>query len=53
MLERLEWKRNDFSESTDLSAQYPEKLNYLIKLWWSEAEKYGGLPLVEFRWSLR
>jgi arylsulfatase A-like enzyme len=43
----------DFSESVDLSAQYPEKLNELIKLWWSEAEKYGGLPLIEHRFSLR
>lgn len=39
----------DFSEAVDLSAQYPEKLEELKALWWSEAEKYGALPLVEFR----
>jgi len=29
----------DFSESTDLSAQYPAKLEELKKLWWSEARR--------------
>ncbi len=37
----------DFSESTDVSDQYPEKVEELVALWWSEAEKYGALPLVE------
>ncbi len=41
--------KEDFSEAVDLSAQYPEKLEELKTLWWSEAEKYGALPLVEFR----
>ena len=35
----------DFSESTDLAAEYPEKTAELKALWWSEAEKYGSLPL--------
>lgn len=38
----------DFSEATDLSAQYPAKLEEMKALWWSEAEKYNALPLVEF-----
>lgn len=46
--ELYDWE-NDFSEAVDLSAQYPEKLEEMKKLWWSEAEKYGALPLVEFR----
>jgi len=35
----------DFSESTDVSERYPEKTAELKALWWSEAEKYGSLPL--------
>ncbi|HKR83210.1 MAG TPA: arylsulfatase [Terriglobales bacterium] len=35
----------DFSETRDLSATYPEKTEQLKKLWWSEADKYGVLPL--------
>lgn len=51
--ELYNWE-TDFSEAVDLSAQYPEKLKELKALWWSEAEKYGALPLVEFRfpWEL-
>jgi arylsulfatase len=37
----------DFSESVDLAAQNPAKLQELKKLWWSEAEKNGALPLLE------
>jgi arylsulfatase A-like enzyme len=37
----------DFSESVDLAAQNPAKLGELKKLWWSEAGKYGALPLLE------
>lgn len=40
--------KKDFSEAIDLSSQYPEKLEELKALWWSEAEKYGALPLLEF-----
>jgi arylsulfatase len=36
---------NDFSESVDLAAEEPERLRDLIALWWSEAERYGVLPL--------
>ncbi|AEI43519.1 arylsulfatase [Paenibacillus mucilaginosus KNP414] len=35
----------DFSEVRDVAAEYPEKLEELVQLWWSEAEKYGFLPL--------
>jgi arylsulfatase A-like enzyme len=37
----------DFSESKNLAAQYPDKLQELIALWWHEAGKYGVLPLAE------
>lgn len=39
----------DFSESNDLAEEQPEKLEQLKALWWSEAERYGALPLVEFQ----
>jgi arylsulfatase A-like enzyme len=35
----------DFSESNDLSAQYPEKLKELQDDFWVEAKKYDVLPL--------
>lgn len=38
---------SDYSESRDLSVQYPEKLKALQALWWTEAGTYGGLPLEE------
>jgi arylsulfatase len=37
----------DFSESNDLAAKNPAKLEELKKLWWSEAEKNGVLPILE------
>jgi len=37
----------DFSQSTDLAASNPGKLEEMKKLWWSEAEKNGALPLLE------
>jgi arylsulfatase len=39
----------DFCESNDLAEEQPEKLEQLKELWWSEAERYGALPLVEFQ----
>jgi len=39
----------DFTESTDLAAQYPEKVEEMKALWMSEAEKYGALPLTTRR----
>ncbi len=35
----------DASECHDLSSSEPDKLRALVDLWWSEAEKYGVLPL--------
>ena len=35
----------DFSETNDLAATYPEKLAVLVKLWWEEAAKHNVLPL--------
>jgi arylsulfatase A-like enzyme len=35
----------DFSESKDLTQQYPQKLAELKDLWWREARAYGVLPL--------
>jgi arylsulfatase len=38
--------KEDFSESVDLAAQYPEKLAELQQAWEDEAEKYGVFPLI-------
>ena len=35
----------DFSESTDVAAKFPKKLEELKQLWWKQAEKYNVLPL--------
>lgn len=40
---------NDFAECINVADQHPDKLQEMKDLWWSEAEKYGSLPLVEFR----
>lgn len=37
----------DFTESVNLAPQYPDKLEELKKLWWSEAARNGALPLLE------
>jgi arylsulfatase len=37
----------DFSESQNLAAQYPEKVAEMKKLWWSEAARNGALPQLE------
>lgn len=37
----------DFSESIDVAAENPAKLEQMKKLWWSEAAKNGALPLLE------
>jgi len=39
--------QEDFSESVDLVKKYPEKLKEMQKLWWSEAAKYGAIPVLE------
>ncbi|MEA3020712.1 MAG: hypothetical protein QOI47_2236, partial [Actinomycetota bacterium] len=36
---------DDFSETVDLAAKEPEKLQELIDLWWVEAERFQVLPL--------
>ena len=36
---------HDFSESRDLAAEEPERLQQLIDTWWSEAERNHVLPL--------
>lgn len=35
----------DFSECRDLAASHPEKLTEMIDLFWSEADRYGVLPI--------
>ncbi len=35
----------DFSESTDVADQHPEKVAELERLWWMEAAKFNVLPL--------
>lgn len=37
----------DFSESTDLAAKYPGKVEELKRIWWREARKYSTPPLAE------
>jgi arylsulfatase len=37
----------DYSESFDLSSKRPELLELMKKLWWSEAEARGVLPLTD------
>ena len=37
----------DPTESRDLAAEHPEKLQELINLWFHEAGKYNGLPLLD------
>lgn len=37
----------DFSESTDLAARYPKKVEELKQLWWREARKYSTPALAE------
>ena len=37
--------KSDYSEARDLSAAHTDKLQSLIDLWWSEAGRYGVLPL--------
>lgn len=35
----------DFSESRDLAAEEPERLQAMVDLWWREAERHQVLPL--------
>jgi arylsulfatase len=35
----------DFSESTDVADQHPEKLEELQQLWWEQARRFNVLPL--------
>jgi arylsulfatase len=36
---------DDWSECADLAGDDPDRLDGLIELWWSEAERHGVLPL--------
>lgn len=44
--------RNDFSESTDLAEQHPERVRELEQLWWAEAGRNNVLPLLDLTESL-
>jgi arylsulfatase A-like enzyme len=48
-LDANDWELYDLSldpaECHDVAASHPEKLSELRDLWWSEAERYGILPL--------
>ncbi len=35
----------DFTETSDLAAQHPDKLQSLLDIWWQQADRYGVLPL--------
>lgn len=37
----------DFSQSENLAARYPDRLEQLKQLWWTEAAKNGALPQLE------
>jgi arylsulfatase len=37
--------KEDFSESTDVADKYPEKLEELQRLWWTQAGRFNVLPL--------
>jgi arylsulfatase len=37
----------DRSQVHDLAAEHPDKLDELTKLWFTEADKYNGLPLAD------
>jgi len=37
----------DFSETDNVAAKYPQKLEEMKKKWWSEAAKNGALPQLE------
>jgi arylsulfatase A-like enzyme len=56
MLQAQQWElyhvARDFSETTDLAREHPEKLQALIDQWWVEAAKYKVLPL-DARMQLR
>jgi arylsulfatase A-like enzyme len=41
----------DFAELHDSGAEHPDRLRKLIDLWWSEAGKYGVLPLDDRDWE--
>ena len=42
---------DDFAELNDLAATEPDRLRKMIELWWSEAGKYGVLPLDDRDWE--
>ena len=42
----------DPSECRDLAADLPDKLDHLIELWWTEAERHGVLPLDDWLMEL-
>jgi len=41
----------DFSETCDLAGERPDELKRMVDLWWSEAERYGVLPLDDREWE--
>lgn len=44
---------DDFSETRDLAARYPEKVRELQALWFAEAARHGALPLDDRTVELR
>ena len=41
----------DFSEANDVAGEYPERLQHLVDLWWSEADRNHVLPLMDGFWD--
>ncbi|PGS51216.1 arylsulfatase [Bacillus sp. AFS041924] len=42
----------DFSQSNNFAEKYPEKLNELKEIWFSEAEKFDALPMIDKTFEL-
>jgi arylsulfatase A-like enzyme len=42
---------DDFAELNDLATAEPDRLRKMIELWWTEAGKYGVLPLDDRDWE--
>ena len=48
-LDADEWElydlENDPTETVDVAVDHPDRLEELVSLWWSEADRYGVLPI--------
>lgn len=49
----LYYLERDFAECRDLAGEQPERLRSMIEQWWSDAGRYGVLPLDDRRFAER